>query len=213
MQVSPDPVGGWNLHLVTQRFTFAPEHAGGDPRAGEGHAHVYVDDEKVGRAYGPWFYLPADAVSPGRHTVRVTLTANDHATYAVDDREIEDTAAVTGQEASGEAHGGGDHSGDGDHSGSTPGEDAAAADKTITVRIADGEVRPAPGRIEVDRGSRVRIQITGDEADELHVHGYDKTAELRPGKPAVVQFVADQTGLFEVETHHGGLMLFQLVVR
>ncbi|GAA3422708.1 hypothetical protein [Streptosporangium vulgare] len=63
------------------------------------------------------------------------------------------------------------------------------------------------------KGQTVRITMTGDAADEAHVHGYDKAADLKPGTPATIEFVADQDGLFEVETHHSKLQLFQLVVR
>ncbi len=68
-----DPVSGWNLHLETERFAFAPEAAGGAPAAGEGHAHLYVDGEKVARLYGPWVHLDRE-----RGRVRVVLTGNDH---------------------------------------------------------------------------------------------------------------------------------------
>jgi hypothetical protein len=85
--------------------------------------------------------------------------------------------------------------------------------KEITVTIAGRKVTPPPGRIEVAEGQTVRITVTGDAADEAHLHGYDKEAELKPGVPASIEFVADQTGLFEMETHESGLQLFQLVVR
>jgi hypothetical protein len=62
-------------------------------------------------------------------------------------------------------------------------------------------------------GNTVRITVTSDEHDELHVHGYDLEAELMPGEPGTIEFVANQTGLFEVEGHHSGLQLFQLVVK
>jgi hypothetical protein len=65
----------------------------------------------------------------------------------------------------------------------------------------------------VDRGTQVRIEVTSDRRDELHVHGYDKTAQLVPGSPAAVTFVADKSGVFEVETHASKLLLFQLLVR
>lgn len=86
-------------------------------------------------------------------------------------------------------------------------------DETISVRINDGKVTGVPGQVEVNRGSRVRIEVTSDRGDEVHVHGYDKSVELTAGKPAAVQFVADVPGVFEVETHGSGLLLFQLVVR
>jgi hypothetical protein len=88
-----------------------------------------------------------------------------------------------------------------------------ASDKTISVRISNGKVEGVPARVEVDRGTRVRLEVTSDRSDELHVHGYDKTAQLAPGSPAAVTFVADLPGMFEVETHDSGLLLFQLVVR
>ncbi|MEU8172166.1 hypothetical protein AB0C14_04775 [Microbispora hainanensis] len=102
---------------------------------------------------------------------------------------------------------------------SEPAADAATAGpadpavKEITVTIAGRKVTPPPGRIEVAKGQTVRITVTGDAADEAHLHGYDKEAELKPGVPASIEFVADQTGLFEMETHESGLQLFQLVVR
>ncbi|MGI5159064.1 hypothetical protein [Microbispora sp. CA-102843] len=99
-----------------------------------------------------------------------------------------------------------------------PSESAAAAPtdsamKEITVTVAGRKVTPPPGRIEVTKGQTVRITVTSDAADEAHLHGYDKEASLKPGTPASIEFVADETGLFEMETHESGLQLFQLVVR
>jgi hypothetical protein len=96
---------------------------------------------------------------------------------------------------------------------SAPRADQQAPDKIISVRISGGKVSGVPERVEVDRGSGVRIEVTSDRRDEVHVHGYDKTVELAPGKPGAVQFVANVPGVFEVETHESGLLLFQLVVR
>ncbi|QFY08135.1 hypothetical protein GBF35_16900 [Nonomuraea phyllanthi] len=81
------------------------------------------------------------------------------------------------------------------------------------ITIAHGQVSPPPGWLEVAKGRQVTITVTSDVADELHVHGYDIEAELRPGVPATVRFTADLTGVFEVETHGSGLVLTQLAVR
>ncbi|WP_167454888.1 hypothetical protein [Micromonospora arborensis] len=86
-------------------------------------------------------------------------------------------------------------------------------DREIVVTIAKRRVFPPTGRITVDKGKLVRITVTSDVADELHVHGYDLGARLPARTPASVEFRADKTGLFEVETHETGLVLFQLVVR
>jgi plastocyanin len=104
----------------------------------------------------------------------------------------------------------------------TPAETATAAGsaapappqgKTIIVSIADGKVAPKSGRVSVARGERVRLVVTSDVADEVHIHGYGRELGLTPGKPATLEFTADQTGLFEVETHETKLILFQLLVR
>ncbi|WP_444947236.1 hypothetical protein [Micromonospora ureilytica] len=89
----------------------------------------------------------------------------------------------------------------------------AAVDQQITVTIAKKRVDPPTGRITVSKGQLVRITVTSDVADELHVHGYDLGARLPAGTPGSVEFRADKTGLFEVETHESELVLFQLVVR
>lgn len=86
-------------------------------------------------------------------------------------------------------------------------------DKEITVTIAKRRVAPPTGRVTVSKGQLVRITVTSDVSDELHVHGYDLGARLPAGTPGSVEFRADKTGLFEVETHETELVLFQLVVR
>jgi hypothetical protein len=96
---------------------------------------------------------------------------------------------------------------------SAPPTTIAAVDKEIVVTVAKKKVTPPTGRVEVRRGATVRITVTSDVADDLHVHGYDLRKPLPAGQPASIEFRADRTGLFEVETHDTHLVLFQLVVR
>jgi cytoskeletal protein RodZ len=84
--------------------------------------------------------------------------------------------------------------------------------RTITVSIRAGKVDPPPDRIKVPRGETVRLVVTSDVADELHVHGYDREVALPAGRPATLEFTADQAGLFQVETHETEKVLFQLLV-
>lgn len=69
-----------------------------------------------------------------------------------------------------------------------------------------------PERWEVPRGNTVRIELTSDVADEVHVHGYDVLADLSPGGTLVIEFVADIPGIFEVELEGAGSVLLELVV-
>lgn len=91
VQLTPDPVSGWNLHVETQNFAFAPEKAGAPHVPGEGHAHVYVDGEKIARLYGPWLHIAA--LPPGS-TVEVTLNANDHRPLSVHGHTLAAKATV-----------------------------------------------------------------------------------------------------------------------
>lgn len=86
LDVRADTVAGWNLHVQADGFRFAPERAGEAHVAGEGHAHLYVDGEKIARLYGPWVHvseLPDDA-----ERIAVTLTTNDHHQYAADGQPL-----------------------------------------------------------------------------------------------------------------------------
>ena len=75
--------GGINVHIITTNFTFAPESVGKGYVAGQGHAHLTIDGNDVGRAYGPWVFIPTRDFGDGDHTLVVGLEANDHGDYMV----------------------------------------------------------------------------------------------------------------------------------
>ena len=81
LDLSADPHAGYNLWVRTRNFTFAPRAAGLEHVAGEGHAHVYVNDVKLARLYGEWMHI--EDLPPGEVTVKVVLTGNDHRPFAV----------------------------------------------------------------------------------------------------------------------------------
>ena len=113
LEVAEDPWGtGWTVQVVTEDFAFAPERLG-ELHPQEGHAHLYLDGEKIGRIYGPWYALPAADVPAGEHELTVTLNANDdHAVWAVDGEPIEASVTVEGAEV---PEGGQDHADGHDH--------------------------------------------------------------------------------------------------
>jgi hypothetical protein len=81
------------------------------------------------------------------------------------------------------------------------------------VALKDGKVSPKAHRVKVALGSPVRILVSSDVDDEVHVHGYEIEREVAAGQTVTVDFTADQSGVFEVESHKTGLLLLQLQVQ
>jgi hypothetical protein len=77
--------------------------------------------------------------------------------------------------------------------------------------VTAGEVE-GPAQITTTVGEEVVFTVTADTADEVHVHGYDITVPVEPGKPATVRFPADIPGIFEVELESEHQPLTQLRV-
>ncbi|MFA1543644.1 hypothetical protein [Actinomadura monticuli] len=82
----------------------------------------------------------------------------------------------------------------------------------IAVTVTGGKVRTAQRRVKVARGAVVEITVTGDTADEFHLHGYDRELEITPGRPATLRFTAATPGVFEAELHHSGARVLELQV-
>lgn len=69
------------------------------------------------------------------------------------------------------------------------------------IRMRGGEVVGGAQDIDVTRGDTVRIVVTSDAPDEIHLHGYDITRNTAPGQPARFRFRANAEGAFEIESH------------
>jgi hypothetical protein len=86
-------MGGWNLHIEAENWAFAPERVNETSLPTEGHAHLYVNGEKLTRLYGPWYYL--EGLPPGDHTLTVGLNANGHEALTVQGEPIEASVFIT----------------------------------------------------------------------------------------------------------------------
>ena len=88
----------------------------------------------------------------------------------------------------------------------------AAGAQTVQVTVAGTDVQTAERRVKVPLDGKVRLEVTADRTDEVHLHGYDRKVDIEPGKPAVLEFTADVPGVFEVELEEAGLKLVELQV-
>lgn len=90
-----DSKDGYNLELKTENFKFTPEYVGGNPVPNEGHAHLFVNGQKVARLYGNWFSLSSSHLKEGENIVEVSLNANDHSEWVVDGHHVGSVVSVT----------------------------------------------------------------------------------------------------------------------
>jgi len=92
VEIFPDPVSGWNLQIQTANWAFAPESVNATSTTTEGHAHLYVNGEKVTRIYSEWYHIPD--LPPGEHVLTVGLNANGHEALMHNGEPIEASVKV-----------------------------------------------------------------------------------------------------------------------
>ncbi len=83
VHMQADSMDGFNLYLETRNFRFAPELVDTVNVTNAGHAHLYLNGEKVARMYSPWHHVSAKSLRDGINRLEVELSANDHSTWAV----------------------------------------------------------------------------------------------------------------------------------
>jgi plastocyanin len=88
-----------------------------------------------------------------------------------------------------------------------------AAGPSLTVTVTGRKVTPAPATIDLAVGQTLTVTITSDHHDELHAHGFEVEEELKAGVRTTVRLKGTEPGVYEVETHHPELRLFQVAVR
>jgi plastocyanin len=80
------------------------------------------------------------------------------------------------------------------------GQPAPAAD-SFKVQIKDEKPVGGAQNFKVKKGDNVKIVVSSDTHDVIHLHGYDIEKDVEAGKPATFKFTADIEGIFEIESH------------
>ena len=83
----------------------------------------------------------------------------------------------------------------------------------LEYTVVGGRPEGGISRDTVELGRAVVITVTADVTDEIHLHGYDLSADVAPGSPATIRFTADAPGRFEVELENTGVQIAELEVR
>ncbi|QDP40121.1 hypothetical protein [Radiobacillus deserti] len=93
IKVTQDQSKTWLLEVQTDNFTFAPRKVGSYTRSyNEGHAHLFINGEKINRLYGSYYNL--GVLRQGKHTIKVTLNSNTHEFLMYGGKRIEDSLVV-----------------------------------------------------------------------------------------------------------------------
>jgi copper(I)-binding protein len=83
----------------------------------------------------------------------------------------------------------------------------------VNVVVVDGAPQGGIVRQTVSKGDRVVLVVKSDVADEIHLHGYDKSTDVTAGGTARLPFTADLPGRFEVELESRGVQIADLTVQ
>ncbi|MEM7335866.1 MAG: DoxX family membrane protein [Chloroflexota bacterium] len=93
IEVIAENPNSYNLHVEIDNWQFTPALTGEDTILNEGHAHVYVNGEKVGRMYGFWFHL--GELPEGENHIVVTLNGNDHTDFVANGELLGGEVTIT----------------------------------------------------------------------------------------------------------------------
>ena len=91
MTIHKDPMSGYNLELALKHYNLVPPPyhiqsmgelmaatTGEDGKTVEGHAHLYVNGEKIQRVYSKYLHLPGKLFRKGVNEITVTLNNHGH---------------------------------------------------------------------------------------------------------------------------------------
>ena len=82
----------------------------------------------------------------------------------------------------------------------------------VRVTVVDGTPKGGIVRATVDQGDRVRLVVTSDVADEIHLHGYDISRDVAAGGTVTLAFRATIPGRFEAELEDRRVQIADITV-
>ena len=89
---------------------------------------------------------------------------------------------------------------------------AAATPVEVTIVVENGAPKGGIVRQTVSKGDHVVLVVTSDVADEIHLHGYDKSKDVPAGGTIRLPFTATLPGRFEVDLEQRGVQIADLTV-
>jgi len=84
--------------------------------------------------------------------------------------------------------------------------------KTTEIVVRNGEPVGGMQELEYSAGDEVAFSVRSDVADEIHVHGYDLSKDVKAGGSVSFSFPAEIEGIFEIELEQRGTQIAELRV-
>ena len=101
-KIHEDKKSGWNIEIFYENITISPEKASSPHVDGQGHAHIYVNGEKINRVYGNWYHL--GNLEPGTNEIKITLSSNNHSEFRVGGKPVGAAKKITVDLTKGHSH-------------------------------------------------------------------------------------------------------------
>lgn len=90
---------------------------------------------------------------------------------------------------------------------------SSALGTIVEIELVKGKPAKLYDDVKLSKGDRITLKVTSDQEHEIHVHGYDKMLDLKPGEVEKLTFTADKTGSFLVEVEDTSKELFSIQVK
>ena len=88
----------------------------------------------------------------------------------------------------------------------------AAKPTVVSIVVVNAAPKGGIVRQTLSEGDRVVLVVKSDVADEIHLHGYDKSTDVTAGGTARLPFTATIPGRFEVELESRAVQIADLTV-
>lgn len=88
----------------------------------------------------------------------------------------------------------------------------ATAPSGRVIRVKGGQPVGGVQDITVKQGGVIRLTVTADAPEEVHLHGYDVAKDVGPGAPARFVVPATINGVFEIELEKSAVPIAELTV-
>jgi hypothetical protein len=92
------------------------------------------------------------------------------------------------------------------------GESPAGDGDVPTIVVRDGEPVDGVAELEFSAGEEVRFRVSSDQAEEIHVHGYDISEDVPAGGTVEIAFPAELEGIYEAELEKLGVQIAELQI-